>query len=178
MSIIRDSSSPHKSPCVGVCSATALGDKYCIGCKRHERWVRNWNTYPVERKIRINQYLNPIERYIMETPLNSDPYVDIPLEKFSPELLTSVIAKYEIKYNRKPLLMFIPGKKFNAFKSRNLMPYTLYDDINIVHTGNIGIMFGVPMFTDSGIKNESDDDFIKVVYDNTLANEHKQRCAA
>ncbi len=50
------------SPCVGICSATALGDEICIGCGRTFEEVRLWNTFTDEQKIAINQRLNqPVE---------------------------------------------------------------------------------------------------------------------
>ena len=45
------------SPCVGICSATALGDEICIGCGRTFEEVRLWNTFTDEQKISINQRL-------------------------------------------------------------------------------------------------------------------------
>ena len=48
------------SPCVGICSATALGDEICIGCGRTFEEVRLWNTFTDEQKITINQ---PIRDY-------------------------------------------------------------------------------------------------------------------
>ncbi len=45
------------SPCVGICSATALGDEVCIGCGRTFQEVIDWNTYSDEQKIAINKRL-------------------------------------------------------------------------------------------------------------------------
>lgn len=45
------------SPCVGICSATALGDEVCIGCGRTFDEVRLWNTLSDEEKIAINKRL-------------------------------------------------------------------------------------------------------------------------
>ena len=45
------------SPCVGICSATALGDEICIGCRRTFDEVRLWNTFSDEQKIAINRRL-------------------------------------------------------------------------------------------------------------------------
>lgn len=45
------------SPCVGICSATALGDEICIGCQRTFDEVRLWNTLTDEEKIAINKRL-------------------------------------------------------------------------------------------------------------------------
>lgn len=45
------------SPCVGICSATALGDAICIGCQRTFDEVRLWNTFTDEQKIAVNKRL-------------------------------------------------------------------------------------------------------------------------
>lgn len=45
------------SPCVGICSATALGDEICVGCGRTFDEVRLWNTLTDEQKIKINARL-------------------------------------------------------------------------------------------------------------------------
>lgn len=45
------------SPCVGVCSATALGDPVCIGCGRTFDEVIYWNTYTDDQKAAINRRL-------------------------------------------------------------------------------------------------------------------------
>jgi len=45
------------SPCVGICSATALGDEVCVGCGRTFDEVRLWNTLTDEEKIAINKRL-------------------------------------------------------------------------------------------------------------------------
>ena len=42
------------SPCIGICSATALGDAFCMGCGRSFEEVCQWNTYTDEQKIAIN----------------------------------------------------------------------------------------------------------------------------
>lgn len=42
------------SPCVGVCSATALGDAVCRGCHRTFDEVRLWNTFTDDQKREIN----------------------------------------------------------------------------------------------------------------------------
>lgn len=51
-----------KTPCVGLCTATSLGDKVCKGCKRTFEEVRDWNTYSEKQKEKIikniaNRYL-------------------------------------------------------------------------------------------------------------------------
>lgn len=42
------------TPCVGICSATALGDEICVGCGRSFDEVIRWNTLSDEEKIAIN----------------------------------------------------------------------------------------------------------------------------
>lgn len=42
------------SPCVGICSATALGDDICVGCGRTFDEVRLWNTFSDDEKKAIN----------------------------------------------------------------------------------------------------------------------------
>lgn len=48
------------TPCIGICSATALGDAICIGCGRTFDEVRLWNTLTDEEKIAINVRLTNV----------------------------------------------------------------------------------------------------------------------
>lgn len=41
------------SPCVGVCSATALGDAVCRGCGRTSSEVENWNQMSAEQREQV-----------------------------------------------------------------------------------------------------------------------------
>ncbi|HAG61906.1 MAG: DUF1289 domain-containing protein [Legionellales bacterium] len=54
---IRGEKNLTDSPCVGICSATALGDDVCIGCGRTFDEVRLWNTFSDEDKVAINRRL-------------------------------------------------------------------------------------------------------------------------
>lgn len=47
-----------RSPCVGICSATALGDEICVGCRRTFQEVIDWNQLPKEQKVKILERLN------------------------------------------------------------------------------------------------------------------------
>jgi len=38
------------NPCRGICSATALGDEFCIGCHRSLEHIANWATYTNKEK--------------------------------------------------------------------------------------------------------------------------------
>lgn len=63
MSSLNPRSSPTASPCVGVCTATSLGDAICKGCLRTAEEVRDWNTYSDEKKIEINHKLRKRKQY-------------------------------------------------------------------------------------------------------------------
>jgi predicted Fe-S protein YdhL (DUF1289 family) len=45
------------TPCIGICSATALGDAICVGCGRTFDEVIQWNTLSDEKKVEINTRL-------------------------------------------------------------------------------------------------------------------------
>jgi hypothetical protein len=53
-----------RTPCIGVCSTTSLGDRICRGCKRFSTEVINWNSYSEPEKqavqARINQFTSRI----------------------------------------------------------------------------------------------------------------------
>ena len=46
-----------KTPCVGICSATSLGDKVCRGCGRYDYEVRDWIRYSEDQKRRVLERL-------------------------------------------------------------------------------------------------------------------------
>ncbi len=41
---------PVRTPCIGICSTTSVGDPICRGCKRFSFEVINWNSYREEEK--------------------------------------------------------------------------------------------------------------------------------
>ena len=47
--------SKYKTPCIGICSATALGDEICVGCGRTFDEVIKWNQMPNEEKAEVKQ---------------------------------------------------------------------------------------------------------------------------
>ncbi|HTR00453.1 MAG TPA: DUF1289 domain-containing protein [Candidatus Acidoferrum sp.] len=55
---------PVRTPCIGVCSTTSLGDRICRGCKRFASEVIYWNTFSEPQKqavqARINQFTTQI----------------------------------------------------------------------------------------------------------------------
>ena len=49
-----------RTPCIGICSTTSLGDSICRGCKRYAFEVINWNSYDEGQKKAV---LNRIEKF-------------------------------------------------------------------------------------------------------------------
>ncbi len=58
------------SPCVGVCSTTALGDRVCRGCKRFAHEIVAWNSYRPEQKQAVEQRLQGFIQRVMEDKLH------------------------------------------------------------------------------------------------------------
>lgn len=52
-----------KTPCIGICSTTSLGDLVCRGCKRYGFEVINWNGYDAEAKQAV---LSRIEKFTVQ----------------------------------------------------------------------------------------------------------------
>ncbi len=42
-----------KTPCIGICSTTSVGDRVCRGCKRYAAEVIQWNSYDVVAKSAV-----------------------------------------------------------------------------------------------------------------------------
>lgn len=65
---------PVKTPCIGICSTTSVGDPICRGCKRFAFEVIDWNMYTPEQKQavinRLEQQIRPIveARFIIRSP--------------------------------------------------------------------------------------------------------------
>ncbi|HBX36772.1 MAG TPA: DUF1289 domain-containing protein, partial [Pseudohongiella sp.] len=41
---------PVKTPCIGICSTTSVGDTICRGCKRFAFEVIEWNAFTQSQK--------------------------------------------------------------------------------------------------------------------------------
>lgn len=54
-----------KTPCIGICSTTSLGDKICRGCKRFGFEVINWNQYSEEEKRAVLNRIDQLTQQIM-----------------------------------------------------------------------------------------------------------------
>ena len=45
--------SAPKTPCIGICSTTSLGDSVCRGCRRYSFEVIKWNSYDPHEKTAV-----------------------------------------------------------------------------------------------------------------------------
>jgi predicted Fe-S protein YdhL (DUF1289 family) len=54
-----------KTPCIGICSTTSLGDKICRGCKRFGFEVINWNRYSEDEKRAVLRRIDQLTTQIM-----------------------------------------------------------------------------------------------------------------
>lgn len=63
-----------RTPCIGICSTTSVGDRICRGCKRFATEVIEWNAYGDEEKravlARLCRLIEPImeARFIIRSP--------------------------------------------------------------------------------------------------------------
>ncbi len=63
-----------KTPCIGICSTTSVGDSICRGCKRFAAEVIEWNLYSDSQKAavltRLSRLVEPLmdERFIIRSP--------------------------------------------------------------------------------------------------------------
>ncbi len=55
-----------KTPCIGICSTTSLGDKICRGCKRFNFEVVRWNTYTEAEKLAVFSRLDHFTEQILQ----------------------------------------------------------------------------------------------------------------
>lgn len=54
-----------KTPCIGICSTTSLGDRICRGCKRFGFEVIHWNQYSEEAKRAVLNRIDQLTSQIM-----------------------------------------------------------------------------------------------------------------
>jgi len=73
-----------KTPCLGICSTTSVGDVVCRGCKRYAFEVINWNGYDDEAKAAVLSRIERLNTQILENKLRifSVPNLQAGLERF------------------------------------------------------------------------------------------------
>ncbi len=72
-----------KTPCIGICSTTSLGDTVCRGCKRYGFEVIAWNTYDDSSKVAVLKRIEKLVVQIVEHKLRifSIPNLKLGLEQ-------------------------------------------------------------------------------------------------
>ena len=58
-------SSLTRTPCIGVCSTTSVGDSVCRGCKRYAFEVIQWNAYKDDEKESVLRRIEVLTAQIM-----------------------------------------------------------------------------------------------------------------
>jgi predicted Fe-S protein YdhL (DUF1289 family) len=58
-----------KTPCIGICSTTSLGDAICRGCKRYSFEVISWNGYNNSAKKAVLKRIEKLNCQIIENKL-------------------------------------------------------------------------------------------------------------
>jgi len=58
--------SPTRTPCIGVCSTTSVGDAICRGCKRYAFEVIRWNSYADVEKEAVLRRLETLTVQILK----------------------------------------------------------------------------------------------------------------
>ena len=78
-----------KTPCIGICSTTSLGDLVCRGCKRYGFEVINWNGYDEDAKQAV---IKRIEKFTVQI-------LSARFEVFSETALKHGLEKHSIPFN-------------------------------------------------------------------------------
>ena len=78
-----------KTPCIGICSATSLGDVVCRGCKRYGFEVINWNGYDSDAKQAV---LSRIEKFTVL-------FLSSRFHIFSEDALKRGLEQFSIPFN-------------------------------------------------------------------------------
>ncbi len=55
-----------KTPCIGICSTTSLGDHVCRGCRRFSFEVIKWNSYGPQEKKAVLQRIEKLVSQIFQ----------------------------------------------------------------------------------------------------------------
>ncbi|HWL27851.1 MAG TPA: DUF1289 domain-containing protein [Burkholderiaceae bacterium] len=80
---------PVRTPCIGICSTTSVGDRICRGCKRFAFEVIHWNSYTEEQKRAVQARIDQFTSQLMA-------------DKFrihSVTQLTDVLADFRVFYD-------------------------------------------------------------------------------
>ena len=78
-----------RTPCIGICSTTSLGDRVCRGCKRYAAEVIHWNGYDKAAKGAV---LARIEHLIVQL-------LDSRFQITAPDRLRAELRRQKIPFN-------------------------------------------------------------------------------
>ena len=78
-----------KTPCLGICSTTSVGDVVCRGCKRYAFEVIDWNGYNNEAKLAVLSRIERLNTQILENKLRI----------FSVENLKAGLERFQIPFD-------------------------------------------------------------------------------
>ncbi len=78
-----------RTPCIGICSTTSLGDRVCRGCKRYAAEVIHWNSYDKAAKGAV---LARIEHLIVQL-------LDSRFQITAPDRLRAELRRQKIPFN-------------------------------------------------------------------------------
>lgn len=75
---------PVRTPCIGVCSTTSLGDRICRGCKRFSHEVIYWNSFSEAQKQAVQARINQFTTQLMTNKFRivSQPKLEQVLQDF------------------------------------------------------------------------------------------------
>ncbi|MDX1489789.1 MAG: DUF1289 domain-containing protein [Pseudohongiellaceae bacterium] len=77
-------SSTTRTPCIGVCSTTSLGDPVCRGCQRYAVEVIQWNAYTGPEKEAVLRRISTLTEQILR-----DKFIIVDEEKLAQQLQRS-----------------------------------------------------------------------------------------
>jgi predicted Fe-S protein YdhL (DUF1289 family) len=78
-----------KTPCIGICSTTSLGDAVCRGCKRYAIEVIHWNSYDAVAKAAVLKRIELLICQILQHKFTI----------FSEQKLRSGLERWQIPYD-------------------------------------------------------------------------------
>jgi predicted Fe-S protein YdhL (DUF1289 family) len=68
---------PVKTPCIGICSTTSVGDWVCRGCKRYSTEVIGWISYSEEEKAAVMRRIEQLTTQILAGKFSIDSEDDL-----------------------------------------------------------------------------------------------------
>ena len=80
-----------KTPCIGICSTTSLGDNVCRGCRRYSFEVIKWNSYEPHEKRAVLMRIEQLVGQILQDKFKI----------FSETILKSQLKKFNVPFDPK-----------------------------------------------------------------------------